>query len=150
MAKKQAKSRLPKRIAGMKVPKRLRQGNAGDLLASPVGLALLAETILLVGERLVDRGPAQGKAGRSMKGLRNVVKDVRQGGADVGEGVTGAGAAVVYALGEAAKSFTDALHNARDRDQHVWDSAAERDEEAAREKKARKSVEGPGPEARTH
>lgn len=44
MAKKN-KSFLPKRIAGVKVPKSVRKGRFGELMASPAGLAAIAEAL---------------------------------------------------------------------------------------------------------
>lgn len=44
--KKKTKSLLPKRIAGVKVPRALRKGRAGRFLTSPLGLALLSEAAM--------------------------------------------------------------------------------------------------------
>ena len=46
MAKK-SKSFLPKKIAGVKVPKAVRKGPLGELIASPEGPALLAEAVMV-------------------------------------------------------------------------------------------------------
>ena len=42
---KKARSFLPKKIAGVKVPKSVRKGRFGELLASPTGQALIAEAV---------------------------------------------------------------------------------------------------------
>lgn len=42
---KKTRSYLPKRIAGVKVPKSVRKGRLGELLASPEGPALLADAL---------------------------------------------------------------------------------------------------------
>ena len=39
------KSFLPKKIAGVKVPKKARKGRFGELLASPSGQAAIAEAV---------------------------------------------------------------------------------------------------------
>ncbi|HEV2532897.1 hypothetical protein [Phenylobacterium sp.] len=46
MAKK-TQTYLPKRIAGVKVPKSVRKGPLGELIASPTGPALLAEAVMI-------------------------------------------------------------------------------------------------------
>jgi hypothetical protein len=45
MAKKN-QNFLPKRIAGVKVPKSVRKGPLGELIASPAGPALIAEAVM--------------------------------------------------------------------------------------------------------
>ena len=42
---KKTRSFLPKKIAGVKVPKSVRKGRFGELLASPTGQALIAEAV---------------------------------------------------------------------------------------------------------
>jgi hypothetical protein len=44
---KNTQSYLPKRIAGVKVPKSVRKGPLGELIASPEGPALLAEAVMI-------------------------------------------------------------------------------------------------------
>ena len=46
MAKK-TQNYLPKRIAGVKVPKSVRKGPLGELIASPEGPALIAEAVMV-------------------------------------------------------------------------------------------------------
>ena len=116
MAKKKKKSDLlPKRIAGVKVPKAVRKGRFGELLASPSGQKLILEAIMagaaVVGAKKASRNP-----------------EVRSVAHDVAEKVRGDGhhkphhdgapatAVLAYALGEAARSFADALRNGREDD----------------------------------
>ena len=114
MAKKKKKSDLlPKRIAGVKVPKAVRKGRFGELLASPSGQKLILEAIM---------------AGAAVVGAKKASKnpEVRSFAHDVAEKVRGddghphkhrghdaapATAVLAYALGEAARSFADALRN---------------------------------------
>ena len=49
-SKKKSKSVIPKRIAGVKVPKKARKGRFGELLASRTGQAMIARAILVAGE----------------------------------------------------------------------------------------------------
>ena len=44
--KKRTKGLLPKRIAGVKVPRAVRKGRFGELLASQTGQALIAEALM--------------------------------------------------------------------------------------------------------
>lgn len=94
MAKKR-KNAVPKRIAGMKVPKSLRKGRVGELLSSPVGQALIVETVARAGEHgsAVRKGAVRSKETIS----------------DLGENASESSAAVVYALRQAARAFVAAM-----------------------------------------
>jgi hypothetical protein len=102
MAKK-SKGLLPKRIGKLKVRKSVRRGALGDLLASKAGQALIAEAVLALGAL------AGAKLGKSPK-VRGAVANVRAKGAKAGRDATAAKATFTYALGEAARTFSDALH----------------------------------------
>ena len=120
MAKKGKKSKgvIPKRIAGVKVPKAVRKGRFGELLASRTGQAVIAKAILGAG------AVAAGMKARSSPKVRNLARGAkdrigdtsREATRDVGE----AGSALAYALGEAARTFAEALrdgdHRLRDRE----------------------------------
>ena len=100
MAKK-LKSLLPKRIGKVKVGKSVRKGALADVLASKAGQALIAEAVLAAGAmaRLRKSRKVQGAiAGARAKSG----KAAREAGA--------ATATLTYALGEAVRSFSDALH----------------------------------------
>lgn len=112
MAKKK-KAHLPKRIAGVKVPKSVRKGRLGELLASPTGQALIAEAVVAAGAMGAAR-----KAKNSPK-VRHFMHDagerVHHAGdrlhhGDARQEAGAMGATLAYALGEAARSFADALH----------------------------------------
>jgi hypothetical protein len=119
---KKSKSFLPKRIAGVKVPKKVRKGRFGELLASPAGQALLAEAIMAVGamasaKKVADSPQAREKLGGVADALRSGGKKAKRKAPQVSD-------AVAYALGEAARSFADALHR-RGGDDHDLTSADE-------------------------
>jgi hypothetical protein len=108
MAKKAKKrNRLPKRVAGVKVPKALRRGRLGRLLASPVGQAIIIESVVRTGEHMLSRNSASGSALRDVAG--------RSGAAASGLGHQAAdqSSQVVYALRQAARSFIDAMQEDR-------------------------------------
>ena len=60
MAKKKLK--LPKRIAGVKIPKTVRKGPVADFLNSPGGQELIAEMLTLAGAAFPERGTAEATA----------------------------------------------------------------------------------------
>ncbi|HEX3700390.1 MAG TPA: hypothetical protein VHV27_06925 [Phenylobacterium sp.] len=110
MAKR--KSLLPKRIAGVKVPKSVRKGRFGELLASPTGQAVIAEAILAIGavagaKKVADSPEARDKLSDMADGLKHAGKKAKRKAAPID-------GAVAYALGEAARSFADALHRRHD------------------------------------
>jgi hypothetical protein len=101
MAKKKAKSKtaLPKRIAGVKIPKKVRKAGLPALLASPVGIGLATELATLAAAAIGGRsGGAAGK-------LKDQGHALKKGG---GKAAVSA-ETVTFALGEAARSFADAL-----------------------------------------
>ncbi len=134
MAKrKKRKALLPKRIAGVKVPKSVRKGRLGELLASQTGQALLAQAVLAAGaigatkkagDAAVDKASDAGGVGQRLKG-----------GKDPGA----AGAILAVALGEAARAFVKSL-NQREREADSPDWAAD---EAGDSKKNRSSQPSP-------
>jgi hypothetical protein len=115
MAKKKHKSLLPKRIAGVKVPKAVRKGRFGELLASQTGQALIAEAILAAGalggvkkasDAVADKADAQG-------GFRNLAENLGaelKANASGGKDAATAGAILAVAFGEAARAFVRALN----------------------------------------
>ena len=108
MSKKKAKTSkgaIPKRIAGVKVPKAVRKGRFGELLASRTGQAVIAQAILgagavAAGMRAKDNPKVQSAARKA----KHTITDK----ADAAASDAGAGA-LAYALGEAARSFADAM-----------------------------------------
>jgi hypothetical protein len=108
MAKKR-KNLLPKRIAGVKVPKAVRKGRFGELLASPAGQALLAEAVMAVGAVAGAKKVADDPDARDT--LKATAGDVRDAAAGAGKTATAASGVLAYALGEAARSFAEALQN---------------------------------------
>jgi hypothetical protein len=113
MAKKK-KSLLPKRIAGVKVPKSVRKGSIATAIASPTGKAVLGEILMaaaaVAGAKKVKDSP------KARNALADVADRLRDAGDGVGSGTakaTAAGGAVTYAVSEAARAFIDALERRR-------------------------------------
>jgi hypothetical protein len=113
MARKRSKDVIPKKIGGVKMPKEVRSGRFGKLLASKAGQALIVEAIL--GASAVVAGM---KAKDSPK-ARKMAGDAKHKLADAGAETAGkaglATSTLAYALGEAARSFTEALHRGEPR-----------------------------------
>ncbi len=109
MAKK-SKALLPKRIGKVKVGKSVRKGALADVLTSKAGQALIAEAVLAVGALAA----AKLKTSRKVRGAVAVAKAK---GGEAG----GAADTLTYALGEAVRSFSEALHRApADRAAAAW------------------------------
>jgi hypothetical protein len=110
---KKSKRMLPKRIAGVKVPKKVRKGHVGEILTSKTGKALIAEAVMAVGALAA----AKAKDSPSVRGALGDAKDkVRDVGGHARQDVSGTTASLTYALGEAVRSFSDALRNGSDGD----------------------------------
>ena len=117
---KKGKTKVPKRIAGVKIPKKVRKSRFGKLLASPQGQALVAEALsaaaaLAGGATMVKQSGKDSAIGHVADTIGRKLK-----GAAADAQVTGAGAAAsadvtahrfAHALGEAARSFNAALHD---------------------------------------
>ena len=110
MAKKR-KKRLPKQLAGVKVPKSVRKGQLGKAIASPDGRAVLAEVLMaaaaVAGTKKANDGGAPHDA------LTEVAHRLRDAGAVKGDGKAMADGTVTYALGEAARTFVKAFDRRR-------------------------------------
>ena len=102
MAKK-SKALLPKRIGKVKVAKSVRKGALADVLTSKAGQALIAEAVLAIG------AVAAAKLKRNRK-VRSAVAAAKVKGGEAGQEASAAAATLTYALGEAVRSFSEALH----------------------------------------
>lgn len=108
---KKKKSFLPKKIAGVKVPKAVRKGRLGEMIASPAGQAAIAEAVMaagaLAGAKKVKDSP---KARGALTDMADKLREAGDGaGKKTARTATAASGALAYALGEAARSFADAL-----------------------------------------
>lgn len=100
------KRALPKRIGGVKVPKTVRKGRLGALLASKAGQALIAEALMAAATVVVAK---KAKAAKGPDKSKSAGEKVRDGGKAKAAKAGAASAALTYALGEAVRSFSDAL-----------------------------------------
>lgn len=125
---KKKKAGLPKRIAGVRVPKAVRKGRIADLLASRQGQALIAEAILGAGAL------AAGMKAKDDPKVRKLAKDAKGSVAHAGDdaaGAFGGGASTLaYALSEAARAFAEALRNGGPAERRSFAPDAEAEAEA--------------------
>lgn len=113
MSKAKKKAKLPKRIAGVKVPKALRRARLAELLSSPVGQAIVADAIVgaagLLAAKAKDHPKARHLAHEAKEGAEHAGHDAAQAGREVAHSAGAAGATLAYALSEAAHAFAEAL-----------------------------------------
>lgn len=101
--KKKKKGLLPKRIAGVKVPKALRKGDLPALLASPLGVAIVSDALVIAAGRL--GGDAAAKGSRTRELLAHPGRSLEHAGEAVVEGGVEAG----HAAAEAARRLAEAV-----------------------------------------
>lgn len=105
------KTKLPKRIAGVKIPKAIRKGPVGDFLNSSAGQMVIAEALVLAGAVFTARrtdpdSTTSHLARHPLEGLREAL-----GGSDrwSRETIRDGSARLSYACAEALKAFRAAL-----------------------------------------
>lgn len=119
--KRKTKSLLPKRIAGVKVPKAVRKGRFGELLASRTGQVLIAEALMAAGAVAGAKKASESPKARHL--VHEAAERVRHAGDGGGREMGAASATLAYALGEAARSFADALRHGGDHEDAILDGA---------------------------
>ena len=109
------KVKLPKRIAGVKVPKRVRKGPIGQFLCSNTGQAMIAEAIVLAGgalaaKRATEPGSATNEfLSSSARQLKRAGRAAAGKGFDAQQFMGIATERLAYAGLEAVRAFRDAL-----------------------------------------
>jgi hypothetical protein len=83
MAKKTSK--IPKWIAGIKIPKQVRKGPLRTLLGTPAGQILLAELLIVIGGAIATAANPDTKTGRALRMAMNEGLAGLKGG-DTGKG----------------------------------------------------------------
>ena len=100
MAKKdKGKGKVPKKIAGVKIPKALRKGVVGSLFDNPRTREILADVLIA----------AAGAAAAALVKHRPTGEQVMDAGEAVMDGAAGAGAAARDAVQSAAGAVTEAV-----------------------------------------
>jgi hypothetical protein len=131
MAKK-VKIKLPKRVAGLKIPKVVRKGPIGEFLNSGAGQTLLAET--LVAAAAVFTAAKTDEDSPVAEGLRHPVEGARRVSHAVSDAGSDQTARLAYAFKEASRAFREALQNGN---AAAWEERPETlSEEAGAKKKS--------------
>jgi hypothetical protein len=108
MAKQDGPIKLPKKIAGVKIPKTVRKGAIADFLASKAGQKLIAEAVTAALAALVVKKEAE--PGSTTRKTARKAKEAVEEVADSAP-ASGAGAGTLaFAFSEAGRAFRDALH----------------------------------------
>ena len=123
--KKSGALRLPKRIAGVKIPKKVRKGDLAGVIASPAGKALIAEVVMLAGAAMAGKESTPGsKTRRALADPGQALGKAGETAAAAGAGAAGAAgdasARLTYAFGEAARAFRQAM--TRPAEDRSWES----------------------------
>jgi hypothetical protein len=107
------KLKIPKRIAGVKIPKSIRKGAVGQFLGSSAGQVLLAEALLLAGGALAGRRMNGEPAGEALRhpvdSLKKAGRAAVTRGGSTREAVDDASARLSRAFSEAVRTFRAVL-----------------------------------------
>ena len=108
MAKKRKKNAIPKRIGGVKVPKTVRRG-VRQFIGTQSGQVLAAEVMTALGAALAASQLKRGSA------VRGELAKGRPGatGLDLAGAAASTATALKFAIGEATRTFNEALHNGK-------------------------------------
>ena len=114
---------LPKKIAGVKIPRSVRKGGWGDFLTSAAGRALITEAVTAAAgaAAVVAKQKTKGLVGKVRKDIPHK-KHANKTAAVVG--ATAAAGVLAYALSEAIRSFSEALERKKaDLAEPSWEAA---------------------------
>lgn len=128
MAKKAKKAKLPRKFAGVKIPKKVRKGPLGQFIASPAGQLVVAEIVAAAGgalmKRNLDKHPERKKA------LRDSAGAAEGAASDAAQAAGEAGANLTLAITEAARTFGRVLRHGDEPESPPPPSATPRVEQA--------------------
>jgi hypothetical protein len=112
--RKKTKSLLPKRVAGVKIPKSIRKGRAGRFITSPVGMALLSQALAAAGAatavRKADPDTTVGRLrDHPTDELQHLKAETKLKGDHSAEALRGAFSAAAAAFADTLRTSADAL-----------------------------------------
>ena len=140
MAKK-LKVKLPKRIAGMKIPKAVRKGPIGDFLNSSGGQIILAQALVAAaGVFAASRTEPDSRAGDA---LRHPVENARAAARAAKRQGREQAARLSFALKEASLAFRTAMEQGPPPNEAEWTKdalEAELEEPVAKKKSSRSAA----------
>jgi hypothetical protein len=134
MAKKHGKIKLPKRVAGIRIPKVIRKGPLGQFLNSHAGQVILAEAVVAAAAIFTAKTAEDSAVGDGLRhpvdGARRLKHAMAATSADQSE-------RLAHAFRRAGEAFREALHDGY---AGVWqdrrDIGSDEEEEAPRAKKS--------------
>jgi hypothetical protein len=108
---KKSKVRLPKKIAGMKIPKSVRKGPVARFLYSPGGQVAIAEALVIAAGVFSARQSPDSAAGQLLRNPSESLKAAGRSTVRAKDSVSRGSKKLSYAFGEAIKSFRSALQD---------------------------------------
>jgi len=111
MAKK-SKSRLPKKIAGMKIPKSVRKGPVAQFLYSTGGQVAIAEALVIAAGVFAGRQNPDSAAGQLLRNPGESLKAAGRSTVRAKDSVTRGSKKLSYAFAAAMQTFRSALQDA--------------------------------------
>ncbi|HEY0963598.1 MAG TPA: hypothetical protein VGE69_14700 [Pseudomonadales bacterium] len=106
---KHGKIKIPKRVAGVKIPKPIRKGAIGHFLNSRAGQLVIAET--LVAAAAAFTAVKADDTGKVADTLKNPVDSIRRAGEAVAGASANEGERFAHAFRAACRAFVDALRD---------------------------------------
>lgn len=105
--------KLPKRVAGVKIPKTIRKGPVADFINSSAGKLLIAEALIAViglfAAKHVDGAAASDTLKNPGDAVKRIGRNMAARGEDAQVALTRSTARLQFALGEAVRAFREAL-----------------------------------------
>jgi hypothetical protein len=124
------KVKIPKRVAGMKIPKTVRKGPLRDFLNSSAGQLLLAEGLIVLGSAVaVRRADPDSRVGwfarHPLDSMRDVGRATSRRADWAGETISRESGKLSLAFSEAIRAFRAAMDQAEPADASTTQDAAE-------------------------
>ena len=122
---KRLKIKLPKRVAGVKIPKSVRKGPLAGFLNSTAGQIVIAEALVAVSGVLAAKGTEPDSAADDLlrhpvEGAKRAARSTADAAEEVKDHAAAQGARLSYALSEAVKTFRSAMErDDREVEQHL-------------------------------
>jgi hypothetical protein len=136
MAKK-VKIKLPKRVAGVKIPKVVRKGPVGQFLNSGAGQVLLAETLVAAAAMFATTKADEHSS--VADDLRHPVDKARQLGHALADAGTGQSERLAHAFKAASRAFHEAL---QETDASAWEEVPAVAETKSKKKSSARTSHG--------
>jgi hypothetical protein len=108
---KKSRIRLPKKIAGVKIPKSVRKGPVASFLRSPGGQVAIAEALIIAAGAFAARQSPDSPAGQLLRNPGESLKAAGRSTVRAKDSVARGSKKLSYAFAEAIKSFRAALQD---------------------------------------